>query len=206
MAAGKTISIGAAGFNTGFLQIERFTQLGNKAVNLPLTGNASLTFGPTSAFGGDVTASSPSLYLNGCTFNGASTLTKTGVTGDYGQGGNVFNGLCSITNSGSSYLLLGNSNPDTWNNDVTFTDNGSERLLPCWATVGNQFNGNIFVNTSGSAQGIQFCGGNNTATATRWPATKTIQTERGPGSNAAHYPDPAAIHPIGECRDRQSDR
>ena len=106
MAAGKTISIGAAGFSTGYLQIERFTQLGNTAVNLPLTGSAALTFGPTSAFGGDVTASSPSLYLNGCTFNGGANLTKTGATGDYSAGGNVFNGIASITNSGSSYLLL----------------------------------------------------------------------------------------------------
>ncbi len=166
MAAGKTISIGAAGYSVGYLQIERFTQLGSVPVNLPLTGTSSLTFGPTSIFGGNVTSTSGSLYLNGCTFNGTSNLTKTGTTGDFSQGGNTFNGVCSITNSGSSYLVLGNSNPDTWNSDVTFTDNGSERLLPCWATAGNQFNGNINVNTAGSATGIQFCGGNTTATAT----------------------------------------
>ncbi len=166
LASGKTISIGSAGFSTGYLQIERFTQQGSAPVNLPLTGTASLTFGPTSTFGGNVTSTSASLYLNGCTFNGTANLAKTGATGDFGQGGNVFNGACSITNSGSSYLVLGNTNPDTWNSSVTFTDNGSERLLPAWASTGNQFNGNIYVNSSGSAVGIQFCGGNNTATAT----------------------------------------
>ena len=184
MAAGKTISIGAAGFSTGYLQIERFTQLGNTAVNLPLTGNASLTFGPTSSFGGNVTASSPSMFLNGCVFNGTVNLTKTGTTGDYSQGGNTFNGLCSITNSGSSYFLLGNVNPDIWNTDVTFTDNGSERLLPCWGSVGNQFNGNIYVNTSGSAAGIEFCGGNTTATATQ-AAGMTVMAGSG-GLNAGY--------------------
>lgn len=184
LAAGKTITIGAGGFAVGTLSLRQFTQVGATAQNLALTGTAALTFGPSSAFGGDVTTSSPTLTLNGCTFNGVTNLTKTGPTGDYSQGGNVFNGLCSITNSGASYLLLGNTNPDIWNNDVTFTDNGSERLLPCWASAGNQFNGNIYVNTSGSAQGIQFCGGNATATATL-ATTKTIQP--GSGGLTAGY-------------------
>ena len=174
LAAGKTISIGAAGFSAGTLLLRQFTQTGATAQSLALTGAGNLTFGPSSTFGGDLTVSSPTLYLNGCTFNGATNITKTGTTGDWSNGGNVFNGLSSITNSGSSYFLLGSTNPDTWNNDVTFTDNGSERLLPCWSSVGNQFNGNIFVNTAGSATGIQFCGGNATATATL-AATKTIQ-------------------------------
>ncbi len=182
LAAGKTISIGAAGFSTGYLQIERFTQLGNTPVNLPLTGTSSLTFGPTSSFGGNVTSTSGSLLLNGCTFNGVSVLTKTGSTGDGGQGGNVFNAPCTITNSGSNYLVLGNNTPDTWNSSATFTDNGSDRLLPAWGSAGNQFNGNIYVNTAGSASGIQFCGGNTTASATL-AAGQTISA----GSFSAGY-------------------
>lgn len=175
LAAGKSIQIGAGGFSAGTLLLRQFAQTGATAQHINLTGTANLTYGPASSFGGDVTSSSPTLFLNGATFNGVSDLTKTGSTGDYSAGGDVFNGACSISNSGSSYLLLGNSNPDTWNGDVTFTDNGSERLLPCWATAGNQFNGNITVNTSGSATGIQFCGGNATATAIL-AAGKTILT------------------------------
>ena len=175
LAAGNTISIGASGFSTGTLNLRQFTQVGATPQTLTLTGTGNLTIGPSSAFGGNITTSSPTLYLNGCTFNGTSNLTKTGTTGDWSSGGNVFNDVCSITNSGSSYLLLGSTNPDTWNSDVTFTDNGSERLLPCWSSTGNQFNGNIYVNTGGSAQGIQFCGGNTTSTATL-AAGKTIQT------------------------------
>jgi hypothetical protein len=165
LAAGYTMSVGSLGYTAGYLYLRQFTQLGAAPVSLTLTGTSDLVFGPASAFGGDVTTSSPALNLNGCTFNGASNLTKTGTTGDWSNGGNVFNGVSSITNSGTSYVVLGNVTPDTWNNDVTFTDNGTERLLPCWATAGNQFNGNIYVNTGGNAQGIQFCGGNTTSTA-----------------------------------------
>jgi len=184
LASPYTLSIGAAGFSSGTLLLRQFTQLGAAAETFTLTGTGIMTYGPLSTFGGNVTSSSPTLFFNGATFNGTLTATKTGSTGDYSNGGNIFNGLSFITNSGSSYLLMGNTSPDIWNTDVTFTDNGSERLLPCWATTGNQFNGNIFVNTSGSATGIQFCGGNTTATATL-AASKTIQAGAG-GLNAGY--------------------
>jgi len=174
LAATKTITVGAGGFSAGTLYLKAFTQTGVTAQNLTLTGAGNLTIGPSSSFDGNVTVSSPTLFLNGCVFHGTTDITKTGSTGDYSSGGNTFSGVSKITNSGSSFFLLGNNNPDIWNNDVTFTDNGSERLLPCWASAGNQFNGNIYVNTAGSAQGIQFCGGNTTATAIL-AATKTIQ-------------------------------
>jgi hypothetical protein len=173
LASGYTLSIGAPGFSAGTLLLRQFTQAGSTAENLTLIGTGALQIGPTSMFNGNFTAASPTLLLNGGTFNGTTSLTKTGSTGDYGQGGNTYNGVCSVTNSGSSWFLMGNTNPDIWNNDVTFTDNGSERVLPAWASVGNQFNGNIYVNTSGSAIGVQFCGGNATATATQ-AAGKTI--------------------------------
>jgi hypothetical protein len=174
LAAGQIVTVGTAGFTAGTLLLRQFTQTGGTAQNITLTGTANLTFGPSATFGGNVTATSPTFFLNGCTFNGTTNLTKTGTTGDFNSGGNTFNAVCAITNSGSSYWVLGNSSPDIWNTDVTFTDNGSERLLPCWASAGNQFNGNINVNTAGSALGIQFCGGNTTATATL-AAGMTIQ-------------------------------
>ncbi|HEV9037805.1 MAG TPA: T9SS type A sorting domain-containing protein, partial [Puia sp.] len=184
LSAGNTISIGPAGFSSGTLLLRHFTQVGATPQSLTLTGTGNLTYGPSSSFDGNVNSSSPTLFFNGCTFNGTTICTKTGTTGDYSQGGNVFNGVSSITNSGTSFLLMGNVNADIWNNDVTFTDNGSERLLPCWATTGNQFNGNIYVNTAGSAQGIEFCGGSTTATATL-AAGKSIQAG-GTGLNAGY--------------------
>ncbi len=127
LANSKTISIGASGFSAGNLLLRQFTQTGATAQNLTLTGTAALTYGPLSSFGGNVTSSSPTIYLNGCTFSGTTNITKTGASGDYSNGGNIFNGVSTLTNSGTSYFLLGNTNPDIWNNDVIFTDNGSER-------------------------------------------------------------------------------
>lgn len=176
LEAGRTLLIGPAGFSTGNLYFRRFTQAGNVPVNLPLTGTTTtLLFSNSSYFGGDVTATAPTLLMNGCTFNGTTDLTKTGATGDWGSGGNIFNGVSKFTNNGTSYLLLGNTNADIWNSDVTFTNNGTERILPAWASTGNQFNGDIYVNTTGSGQGIRFCSGNSTATATL-AAGKTIKT------------------------------
>jgi hypothetical protein len=174
LEAGNTLQVGSGGFSTGTLYVRRFKQAGNAAISLPLNGTSSLIMGPSAELGGNVTASSPSLYLHGTVFNGTSDLTKTGSSGDYSNGGNVFNGASTITNNGSSFLLLGNTNIDIWNSDVTFTNNGSERILPCWNSTGNQFNGNIYLNANGSATGIRFCGGNNTATAIQ-AAGKTIQ-------------------------------
>jgi len=174
LAANKTITIGAGGFTSGSLSLKEFTQTGPMAQSLTLTGGGGVTLGPSSSFDGNLTVVSPTILLNGAVFNGTADFTKTGSTGDWSSGGNTFNGISSFTNNGTSYFLLGANNPDIWNKDVTFSDNGSERLLPCWSSTGNQFNGNIYVNTSGSAQGIQFCGGNATATATL-AATKTIQ-------------------------------
>ncbi|HLX67322.1 MAG TPA: hypothetical protein VKR41_10015, partial [Puia sp.] len=166
LSSGYSLTIGASGFSAGTLLLRQFTQLGPTAENLTLTGAGALQVGPASVFNGNFTTITPALILSGGTFNGTTNLTKNGATGDWGQGGNIYNAACSITNSGSSYLVMGNTNPDTWNANVTFTDNGSERILPAWNSVGNQFNGNIYVNTSGSAIGVQFCGGSNTATAT----------------------------------------
>lgn len=80
--------------------------------------------------------------------------------------------------------MLGNNNPDVWNDDVVFTNNGSERILPAWSTAGNQFNGNIYLNTSGSATGIHFSGGNSTASSTL-ATGKTVQAGSG-GLNAGY--------------------
>ena len=184
LASGYTITVGATGFTAGTLLLRQFTQAGTTAQDISMTASGALQIGPSTVFNGNFTSTTPTLWLNGGTFNGTTNLTKTGASGDYGQGGDVFNGVCTITNSGSSYLLMGNTNPDIWNTDVTFTDNGSERVLPAWASAGNQFNGNIYVNTSGSAVGIQFCGGNNTATATL-AAGKTIAP--GAGGLTAGY-------------------
>src|SRR5690606_32614538 len=59
LADTRTITVGGLGFNAGDLRLLRFTQVGGTAQTLTLTGSALLTLGPSSAFGGDVTFTSP---------------------------------------------------------------------------------------------------------------------------------------------------
>lgn len=86
LAAGVRINIGAAGFSAGTLWLKQIQQNGNTAQNLNLTGTAGLRYGPGTSFDGAVTSESPSLWLNGATFNNTANLRKTGGNGDYGQG------------------------------------------------------------------------------------------------------------------------
>lgn len=175
LASGKTITVGAAGFSSGTLLLKSFTQSGSTAQSLTLTGTATmLQYGPASSFDGNVTSVSPNVLFNGCTFNGTGNFTKNNSGNNSSTGGNIFNGVSIFTNTGSGYLLLGNSSPDTWNADVTFSNSGAERILPCWTAAGNQFNGNITLNSTGSSVGINFCG-NTSATATL-AAGKNIST------------------------------
>jgi len=174
LASGKTISVGGTGFNSGFLYFGAFTQLGSAAINLPLTGTSTTLYFRSSTFGGNVTSTSPSFWFSGSTFNGTLDATKTGAANDASPGGNIFNGTTTITNTSAGYFGFGWTLPDTWNGDVTFTNNGTERILPAWNVPGNLFNGNITLNSTGSSTGIHFCGG-ATATATL-AATKTINT------------------------------
>lgn len=176
LAAGKTFRIGGSGFTKGALNLSSFTQLGNAPVNLSFTGaSTTLQIGNHSVIGGNLNASVPNIYLNGCTFQGTVDITKTGGSDNPSSGGNIFNRPCTLTNNSSAYLLMGNTKPDIWNDDLHLVNTGSNRILPAWATVGNEFNGNIYLNATGSSAGIQFCGGNNSASAIL-SAGKTIQS------------------------------
>jgi hypothetical protein len=173
LAAGKTIKVGAAGFTGGTLYFGNFTQLGNSPINLPFTGTTAKLQTHKSIFGGNITSVTPSFLLDSTIFNSVLDLTKTGPTGDYSYGANVFNGVSTFTNTGSSFIVLGNTKPDVWNADVTFTSAGSDRVLPCWNSTGNVFNGNIYVNSIGTSVGIHFC--NYSTTSATLAAGKTIQ-------------------------------
>lgn len=174
LAAGKTILIGGAGFTNGFLTLHGFTQLGNAPMTLAFSGTTTFVrFMHNSVIGGNLVVTSPEIRFDGCTFHGTVNATMTGDRAATSRGGNTFNRHCSITNSGGHYWVMGNNEPDTWNDDVVLTSNGTERLLLAWNVPGNLFNGDIYVNTAGSATGIEFCGGSGTATATL-SAGKTI--------------------------------
>ena len=175
LAATKTIQIGGSGFTSGYLLLQRFTQLGSAPINLTLpVGSNYLSIGPNSTIGGNLTVDAQSINnIRQSTFNGIVSITKNGNTNDAWTGGNTFNSTSTFINNTAGYLLLGNGSPDIFNDDVTFTNTGSERILPAYSSAGNQFNGNINVNSTGSSVGIHFCS-QAISTATL-AATKTIQ-------------------------------
>ncbi len=171
MAEGKTISVGGTGFSGGALEIRRFTQgttVGGTAQNLTFTGTGILRIGPSSTFNGDVTFTAPQIYLNGCTFNGTATMNKNGNTATLSNGGNIFNGTTSLTNSGTSEWRFANTTGDTYNSAVTFTQSSSGALTPAYNST-NYFSSDIAINSSavitfGSGTGIvEFTGGSNQA-------------------------------------------
>ena len=174
LAATKTIQIGGLGYTSGYLLLQRFTQLGSAPINLILPiGSNYFHIGPNSTIGGNLTVDAQrinNVYLS--TFNGAVSITKNGNTSDAWTGGNTFNSTSTFINNAAGYMMLGNGSPDIFNGDVTFTQTGTERILPAYGSAGNVFNGDIYVNSIGTSQGINFCAG-ATSTATL-AATKTI--------------------------------
>jgi len=158
LAPGKTIT--TTNFFAGELKLQYFTQQGATAQSLTFQypGTGLLTLGPSSDFGGNVTFSAPRVLLNGTTFNGTSSITKTGATGDGGTGGNVFVGNATIASTGSAYLLTGSTNPDTFQGTLTVNNSGSSTIRFADASSGNTFNNNIILNTS-SGSGIYFGNG-----------------------------------------------
>ncbi|HXB43359.1 MAG TPA: T9SS type A sorting domain-containing protein, partial [Puia sp.] len=152
LAAANTISVGAGGFSSGILLLQRFTQVGATAQSLTLTGTGNLTFGPSSAFGGNMTSVSPTLFFNGCDFGGTVTSIKNGPSNDGSIGNNTFNGAFTITNTGSGYLLMGNGNPDIWQSTATFNNlSTGQHMYLAYNSSGNIFNGDVVFNNQPSS-------------------------------------------------------
>lgn len=171
LADTRTITIGGSGFNAGNLFLPRFTQLGATSQTLTLTGTGLLTLGPASSFGGNVNFIAPQLLLNGTTYNGTAYLEKTSVTGNDGTGGNIFNNEATIVNSGDAYLATGNTNPDIFNGTLRVINAGASTIRLANNSAGNQFNGNIELNSTFGG-GIWF--GNGASSTSTLAATRTI--------------------------------
>src|SRR5665213_2581523 len=147
---------------------------------------------------------SASVTFRNTSFQNTTTITKTGAGNDASSGNNVFNGMTNITGAGTGYLMLGNGNPDTFNGPVTFNNTGSSNLYVAynsinnvfggvttfnnapaantliyvsWLSAGTSFNNDVVVSSAGG-QGVQFCGGNGTSSATL-AAGKSIQIGAG---------------------------
>lgn len=122
LAAGRTIAVGALGFNAGTLNLRRFTQLGTTAQVLQLGQPATLNFVGLNSFGGDLTAVAGNLYVNGSTFNGNNRFTKTGTANNTCTGGNLYGGLAEFTNTNTGVWYIANTGSDIYNGDVALAN------------------------------------------------------------------------------------
>jgi hypothetical protein len=180
-SAGKNIAIGSAGFSAGTLLLKQFTQMGSTPSSLTLTGNGTLTFGPSSAIGGNMTSVSPSLYFNGCVFGGTVISTKNGTTNDASIGNNTFNGAFTVTNTGAGYFLMGNGNPDIWNGTAVFNNQSTgQHLYTAYNSTGNTFNGDVTFNNQPGATGLWIYV-NNTGINTQFNGNITVSNVNGAG-------------------------
>jgi hypothetical protein len=177
LAEGKTITAGT--FTVGTLYLSRLTQgtlAGGTSQTLTLAGTAILFIGPSSTFNGNVTFKSPQVYLNGCTYNGTAYLEKNGAVSNLGDGGNTFNGVTTIVNSGTGYFATAYLTRDIFNADVTATNTGTSWVALSDDATGTQFNGNIIVNSTNgtNAAGVTFGNGPHAWVTCTLASGKTI--------------------------------
>ena len=172
LASGQQITIGAGGFSIGALMLRGFVQNGGTAQSLiDFSDDASLHLQAGTQFNGAITFTAPQVYLNGFTANGDALITQTGVLSTICDGGNTFAGNMTLAKTGTGEWVLGNSNPDIFNGNLSIENTDDEVIYLAEASSGNEFNGNIQLNSTGTGGGIRF--GQNGGAA-RLASTKTI--------------------------------
>ena len=145
-----TVAIGGSGFSNGTLRLRGFTQTGTTAQTLTLTGTTTTLDIYDSNWGGDVTFSSPRITTRGTTYSGTSSLTKTAGGDNRSAGGNTFTGNCTLINTGSNELSMGDGSPDTFSGDLTLNNNGTDHIFIAYNSAGNTIGGNLMATNSGT--------------------------------------------------------
>ncbi len=101
----------------------------------------------TSTWEGPFNYSGASIFVNGCTFHGVTTIHKQVGLLNTNCGGNTFNAPVTIQNSSAAAFTLDDLVPNDYNDDVTFRNTGTGTLLPsnqCPST----YAGDIFIETN----------------------------------------------------------
>lgn len=162
LANGKTVTIGAGGFSAGQLLLRNFQQIGNTPQNIELTNTGTIFNNYDSQWNGSVDFKAPRHFTRGTTYNSDAVLEKTDATNDPSNGGNIYNGITQIINSGSGYFMPANGVGDDFNNDVSFIQNGTGLIHPnynCASTYAGNINidytnGQIYFGAAGNGRAI----------------------------------------------------
>lgn len=163
LAATQTVTIGTGGFIAGELRFRNFTQTGNTAHTLNLTGTSTL-YNYDSDWGGDVVFTAPRMYTRGTRYRRTSILTKNGANNDYSNGGNRFDDDYTMNNSGTGYFLIGANVPDIYQGDVLLNNTGTNHIYIGHTSIGNTIAGNLTAinSATGTNSGsIYICSGSS---------------------------------------------
>ena len=155
-----TIDLAGFSFNPTVSGNHSCTFRGGTISDTPGTSSVSYTTTNQTRFDGTtfnaaINVVSGRVRFDGGIFNGPVIVEDNGASSTNGDGGCTFNSTFKVTNSGSSYFLMGYTNPDIFNGDVTLINNSSSRIRMAYASAGNQFNGNIAL-ASSNGSGIYF--------------------------------------------------
>lgn len=138
--------------NGGVLQLSNITQNDNTITQNINLANATLTISGC-IWQATVNFIAPNLTTANTTYHNTTYIEKNGAGTSSSTGGNVFNGVTNIVNSGTGTFRMANTTGDDFNNSVTFTrTNGS--LVPVYG-ASSTFSGDVAVN---SATTINFNG------------------------------------------------
>lgn len=168
-----TLELAGFSFNPTVSGSEHCYFRGGTITDTPGTSSVSFTTSGISHFSG-TTFNAPiniiagRVRFSGGTFNNPVTVEDNGSSSTTGAGGCTFNSTLKVTNSGTSYFLMGQTNPDIFNDNVTLINTSTSRIRIAYASAGNQFNGNIIIgSTGGSGIYIGENGGQSTLASTK---------------------------------------
>ncbi|MCG3167813.1 MAG: hypothetical protein POELPBGB_03608 [Bacteroidia bacterium] len=154
LASGKMITVGSTGFTAGTLTLNKIYQQGTEKHIFSLPSNTTFTI-TNSNIKGVLDATAPKISFSYNLFQDSLHIVQNGAGGVYSYGKNKFNGYTKIENTGTGFLPLSLSYPDTFMSKVVFsnTGNGIFNINQVdYTSANNQtYNGDVVINNTGSS-------------------------------------------------------
>jgi hypothetical protein len=148
---GKTLSIGVGGYIAEELLFRNFNQIGSTAQLLELNTGSTRFEIDNSIWDGPVTFRSPRMFSNNSTYRSNATLHKNGASNDESVGGNTFNGITFLRNSGSGEFTPSNTIGNNFNEDVTYEKVGTGDILPTFSAT-SKYAKSIFIDSDNTVR------------------------------------------------------
>lgn len=149
-STGKKLYVGAGGFSSGTLRLERVAFPTGTAQTITLTDDARLVMAGGCAVGGVFQATAPRIQSAGNVYHGNTTFTKTGTGTDVSSGGNTFHQQLHIKVQADE-LRIGDQQPDVVHGDLDLSCSDGTKFRTGMGGGGVHFpTGGVFHNTAGS--------------------------------------------------------